>query len=64
MAECDRLPGWNTNQCCCSCHEDEDMGYDCLCEVEWNGKTYLVCCRAANEWKQLDEIPDQQTQHD
>lgn len=31
-------------ECCGSCHDDEEFGYE-MCEIEREDKTYYVCCR-------------------
>ncbi len=31
--------------CCDTCHDDDDEGYDSLCEVEFEDGYYDACCR-------------------
>lgn len=42
--------------CCDSCHEDEEMGYESFIEVEYNGSDYLVCCSIYNEFESRLDI--------
>lgn len=43
--------------CCCSCHEDHDMGYD-LIEFEMKDGTLVeVCCDVYRAVKHLDIDP-------
>lgn len=41
--------------CCCSCHEDENNGYDSFCEVEFEDGYYDACCNMRNIIMKLDE---------
>lgn len=43
---CRVVSGFDTVNCCTSCHEDVEYGY-CMCWVEIDGKDYEVCCRAS-----------------
>lgn len=43
-------------ECCDSCHEAAEFGYDC-CEVEYYGRTYSVCCRLPREDLRLKPDP-------
>jgi hypothetical protein len=36
--------------CCISCHEDFDMGYDYYCTIFIDDKEYLVCCAVHNQY--------------
>lgn len=42
---CHLVEGWDTNNCCSSCHDDAyEFGIE-PCSFEENGKTYFVCCK-------------------
>jgi len=44
---CKYVNGFDTKECCESCHDDyETYGYD-LCFIEIKSKEYSVCCKCA-----------------
>lgn len=43
MKYCDDLPTDVKRNCCGSCHEDIEYGFD-LSEMAYRGETYEVCC--------------------
>lgn len=49
-----RLIGAEDISCCSSCHEDWEFGYDDPIEVDFDGKTYFVCCAVAWELDQWE----------
>ncbi len=46
---CHLVPGWDTENCCPSCHSDADYGYEAT-EVEIGGKVMPACCACAIWW--------------
>lgn len=45
---CEEVPGWDTKNCCTSCHDDWAIyGFDPI-SLEINGEEYHVCCECSN----------------
>jgi len=46
VKRCWDIPGWDTADCCNSCHEDEEQFGINMCSAEFDGEEYDVCCSA------------------
>lgn len=45
---CKNVPGWDTNKCCISCHEDyEEMNYPLCNHIVGDNEYEEICCTAA-----------------
>lgn len=41
---CHLIEGWDTKDCCPTCHDDAyEYGYE-PCEIEYKGETIFICC--------------------
>lgn len=45
--DCGIVPGFDTKDCCISCHEDAELGYDLGCTIYTGEGQRKVCCKAA-----------------
>jgi len=49
---CHEIQGWDTNQCCSTCHDDAyEYGIE-PCEIKLGERTLFVCCKC---WKWFDD---------
>ncbi len=57
LGSCNKLrkdfPGL-TEGCCCSCHEDDELGYIPLGEIEFSHGYYSVCCEMLNSYEEKE----------
>ena len=52
MSDCRRIKQefGLTAECCDSCHEDEEMGYDSMCTIDTQDGPVEVCCKVQIEF--------------
>lgn len=55
---CSEIAGYDTINCCSSCHEDEDLGYDGGVILDYAAEEEIIVCCKAKQWfvSQLNKI--------
>lgn len=54
--QCSMLVGYDIINCCSSCHEDEELGYDGGVTLVLPDRDYLVCCMAEKWAREQDNV--------
>ena len=53
ILECNEVPGWNTKECCPSCHEDAAEAGIEACAIEIDNNDLQVCCKVVEDYNKI-----------
>jgi len=62
MKYCNDLKKIIDFNCCDSCHDDLDYGYDDMIYCDFQGEEYHICCAGYNAIEAFNKPPDTVTQ--
>ena len=52
---CHLVKGWDTTNCCPSCHDDADEYGIEPCNIEIDDKVYYVCCKCKQGYYSINQ---------